>query len=92
MGAGAVPARLYNDGSIEDRGSIDPATKGQLAEGETPRMGHGVRARIEMYASRPATEALRDYINRFRTLEWVPGFQEGDSMVSHLTRALTSHL
>jgi len=81
VGAGAVPTRLYYDGSSEDRGSIDPATRGQLSEGEKPRMGHEIRYRIEIYASRPATEALGDYINRLRTLKWVPGFQEGDSMV-----------
>ena len=92
----------YADTSIEDRGSIDPATRGVLAEdyeppstetmgllslmairkGTEPEESRNGRAKIGMYASRPATEVLRDYIRRFETLEWVRGFGQGDSLVS----------
>jgi hypothetical protein len=82
VGSGGMPSFDYADGSFEDRGSIDPVTRGMLAEGQKDSKSRHERAKIEMYASRPATEALRDYIERFRSLEWVPGFPEGDSMVS----------
>lgn len=83
VGVGAVAAQDYYDGSHEDRGSIDPVTRGLLAPGVSEVMNIDARAKIEMYASRPATEALRDYIERFRSLEWVPGFVENDRMVAY---------
>jgi hypothetical protein len=102
VGDGAVKTKEYADGSSEDRGSLDPATRGMLAEdykppsiedmdqwdlmaieeGKEPEASAEDRAKIGTYASRPATEALRDYIRRFETLEWVPAFVEGDSAVS----------
>ena len=80
VGRGAGNMKNYKDGSSDDTGSIDPVTRGQLAPG-VDTVNRRDRGRVEMYASRPATEALRGYIERFRKLEWVPGFLEGDSMV-----------
>jgi hypothetical protein len=64
------------DGSSESRGSIDPVTKGKLAEGVEPVLDFGLRSKIQTYASRPAIEVLKDYTNRFRTLEWIPGYDD----------------
>jgi hypothetical protein len=80
VGRGAGNMKNYKDGSSDDTGSIDPVTRGKLAPGVNA-VNRRDRGRVEMYSSRPATEALRDYIERFRELEWVPGFLEGDSMV-----------
>jgi len=58
---------------IWGKGSVDPVTRGKSAHGneeQTDAMA------IEAYASRPATEALRDYISRYRSLEWIPGYRE----------------
>lgn len=56
------------------KGSVDPVTRGQLAEGHDEYSDPMV---IETHASRPATEALRNYIARYRSLEWIPGYREG---------------
>ncbi|KAH8663493.1 hypothetical protein BGZ60DRAFT_411451 [Tricladium varicosporioides] len=83
IGDGAGKPHEYNDGSYENRGSVDPVTRDMLAHGENLTFKRTTRARVSHYASRPATEALSDYIHRFKTLEWVPGFVLGDSQIGY---------
>lgn len=78
LGHRAVPPMKTEDNDFEMKGSIDPITYGEYADGQT---GLYNRTHLEVYASRPATEALKDYINRFRTLEWVPGYGNGSREV-----------
>lgn len=82
VGYGAEQSHIYDSGGdLEDRGSVDPVTKNQIAPRNKFSNERENRERIELYASRPATEALRDYISRFQSLEWVPGFVEGSGIV-----------
>ena len=48
-------------------GNADPTLLGETQE------WIGNRNSLEQYPSRPAAEALSDYISRFRSLEWFPG-------------------
>jgi hypothetical protein len=68
-----IPAHLTNMPAVKlwtvdnEFGNVDPALKDLPPNNDLNWMS------LDQYPSRSAREALRDYIQRFRTLQWLPG-------------------